>query len=108
LADAKALGLGVIVKEAVANGRLTNRNVSNEASPLKQFADDHGTSSDAVAIAAALSNSWVDVVLSGAVTVEQLTSNLRAIALAQTAGDWPEISEPPGEYWALRSTLVWQ
>ena len=108
LADAKALGLGVIVKEAVANGRLTDRNISNEASPLKQFADDHGTSSDAVAIAAALSNAWVDVVLSGAVTVEQLTSNLRAIVLGDTGGDWPEIAEPPNEYWARRSTLVWQ
>ena len=63
---------------------------------------------DAVAIAAALSNSWVDVVLSGAVTVEQLTSNLRAIGLAETAGDWPKIAEPPDEYWARRSTLVWQ
>jgi aryl-alcohol dehydrogenase-like predicted oxidoreductase len=108
LADAKALGLGVIVKEAVANGRLTDRTVSNETSPLKRYADAQGSSPDAVAIAAALSNAWVDVVLSGAVTVEQLTSNLRAIVLAETAGDWPEIAEPPDEYWARRSTLVWQ
>ena len=102
------IGLGVIVKEAVANGRLTDRNASNAASPVKRFADDHGTSRDAVAIAAALSNAWVDVVLSGAVTVEQLTSNLRAILLAETAGDWPKIAEPPDEYWAHRSALAWQ
>jgi aryl-alcohol dehydrogenase-like predicted oxidoreductase len=108
LADAKALGLGVIVKEAVANGRLTGRNVSDSASPLKRFADIHGSSPDAVAIAAALSNPWADVVLSGAVTVEQLTSNLRANVLAGTARDWPDIAEPPDEYWNRRSTLAWQ
>jgi aryl-alcohol dehydrogenase-like predicted oxidoreductase len=87
LADARAHGLGVIVKEAVANGRLTDRNTSEEASPLKRYADAHRPSSDVVAIAAALSNSWVDVVLSGAVTAEQLTSNLRAVDLAETTGD---------------------
>jgi aryl-alcohol dehydrogenase-like predicted oxidoreductase len=108
LADAKASGLGVIIKEAVANGRLTERNTSEEVSRLKQYADAHRTSPDVVAIAAALSNSWVDVVLSGAVTPEQLASNLRAVDLAQAAGDWPEIAEPPNEYWSRRSTLVWR
>jgi len=107
LADASSNGLGVIVKEAVANGRLTGRNASKEVSPLKRYADLHHTSPDVVAIAAVLSNSWVDVVLSGAATVEQLTSNLRAVDLAQTIGDMPEIAEPPREYWARRSTLAW-
>ena len=107
LADAKASGLGVIIKEAVANGRLTERDTSVEVSRLKQYADAHRTSPDVVAIAAALSNSWVDVVLSGAVTPEQLASNLRAVDLAQAAGDWPEIAESPNEYWSRRSTLAW-
>jgi aryl-alcohol dehydrogenase-like predicted oxidoreductase len=108
LAEAKALGLGVIVKEAVANGRLTDRNFSEDASPLRRYADAHRTPSDVVAIAAALSNPWVDVVLSGAVTVEQLASNFRAVDLAQTAGNWPAIAEPPDEYWARRRALAWQ
>ena len=107
LADARSLGLGVIIKEAVANGRLTERNTSDEVSPLTRYAHVHHTSSDVVAIAAALSNSWVDVVLSGAVTAEQLTSNLRAVDLAQNIGDVPEIAEPPHEYWARRSGLEW-
>jgi aryl-alcohol dehydrogenase-like predicted oxidoreductase len=107
LADAKASGLGVIIKEAVANGRLTERNTSVEVSRLKQYADAHRTSPDVVAIAAALSNSWVDVVLSGAVTPAQLASNLRAVDLARATGDWPEIAEPPNEYWSRRSTLAW-
>ena len=58
-------------------------------------------------MAAALSNPWVDVVLSGAVTVEQLASNLRAGDLAAIAGDWPDIAEPPHEYWARRRLLAW-
>jgi aryl-alcohol dehydrogenase-like predicted oxidoreductase len=108
LADAKACGLGVIIKEAVANGRLTDRNPSEEASRLKRYADAHHTSPDVVAIAAALSNAWVDVVLSGAVTVDQLAGNMRGVALAETAGDWPGIAETPHEYWTRRSALSWR
>ncbi|HEX7139078.1 MAG TPA: aldo/keto reductase [Vicinamibacterales bacterium] len=108
LADAKASGLGVIIKEAVANGRLTDRNTSEVASPLRTYAAAHGTSTDVVAIAAALSNSWVDVVLSGAVTAEQLASNLRGVDFAQATRDWPEIAQPPDEYWAHRAKLAWQ
>jgi len=108
LAEAKAQGLGVIVKEAVANGRLTDRNGSETISPLKVLADAHAVSSDAVAIAAALSNPWADVVLSGAVTVEQLTSNLRAVDFVAAAGNWPDIAEPPHTYWDRRRHLAWQ
>jgi aryl-alcohol dehydrogenase-like predicted oxidoreductase len=108
LADAKALGLGVIVKEALANGRLTDRNIEDNVLPLKTYADAHRTSPDVVALAAALSNSWVDVVLSGAVTVEQLTSNLQAAVFSERLGHWPEIAERSHEYWDRRRTLPWQ
>ena len=108
LAEAKACGLGVIVKEAVANGRLAGRNSSEATRRLERFADAHRTSSDVVAIAAALSNPWADVVLSGAVTLEQLASNLRAVDFAGTTGGWPAIAEPPDEYWARRRALAWQ
>ena len=65
LESAKAAALGVIVKEAVANGRLTAR-----AAPpmLAEAARELGTTPDAVAIAAVLDRPWVDVVLSGAAT----------------------------------------
>jgi aryl-alcohol dehydrogenase-like predicted oxidoreductase len=91
LAEAKARGWGVIVKEALANGRLT----------------DHGDGAR-VALAAALSQPWADVVLSGAVTVDQLGSNLSAVALSQEDGDWPDIAESPSEYWTRRSALPWR
>jgi aryl-alcohol dehydrogenase-like predicted oxidoreductase len=88
LADAKAAGWGVIVKEGLANGRLADR--------------------DALALAAALSQSWADVVLSGAVTREQLESNLKALDLIRGPADWPVIAESPADYWARRGTLAWQ
>lgn len=90
LAEAHAAGWGVIIKEALANGRLAAR--------------------DQVAIAAALANPWVDVVLSGAVTPEQILSNTRALDVRLTEGDLAELhklAEPPGQYWSERSQLPW-
>ena len=108
LAEAKARGWLVIVKEALANGRLTDRAEGEHVNLLRTFADAHATSIDAVALGAALSNSWADVVLSGAVTIEQLESNLTALALAQNLTEWPDIAESPHDYWARRSALPWQ
>src|SRR4051794_7667954 len=68
---AHAAGVGVIVKEAVANGRLTARGGVAE---LDVVAGAAGSSPDAVALAAALARPWADVVLSGAATVAELES----------------------------------
>jgi aryl-alcohol dehydrogenase-like predicted oxidoreductase len=108
LAEAKAGGWGVIVKEALANGRLTDRADGEHLAALRNEALARRTSIDAVALAAALSRPWADVVLSGAVTAEQLESNLQAVALAQDAARWPDIAESPADYWARRSALPWQ
>jgi aryl-alcohol dehydrogenase-like predicted oxidoreductase len=119
LADAKARGWGVIIKEALANGRLTDRNHASEVVPLTRQAEALGTTTDALALAAALSQPWSDVVLSGAVTVDQLHSNLAAVELiphvvvpgaprAPVAdAAWPAMSEAPTTYWARRSALAW-
>jgi aryl-alcohol dehydrogenase-like predicted oxidoreductase len=108
LAEAKARGWGVIVKEALANGRLTDRANGEHADVLRARADARGATIDALALAAALSQPWADVVLSGAVTEAQLESNLNAVGLAGQLADWPEIAESPTEYWARRSALAWQ
>ena len=63
LAEARKGGWGVIVKEALANGRLTDRHWTGEITPLKIRARAHGTTTDAVALAAALAQPWADVVL---------------------------------------------
>ena len=72
-------GWGVIVKEGSPTAGLpTSRRRTSDA--LEKEAAAQGTTIDALALAAALSQPWADVVLSGAVTREQLDSNLKSIA----------------------------
>jgi aryl-alcohol dehydrogenase-like predicted oxidoreductase len=67
LADAHRAGWGVIVKEALANGRLTPRerdpSLRERRRPLDRLGEAHGVGPDAVALAAAISQPWADVVL---------------------------------------------
>jgi aryl-alcohol dehydrogenase-like predicted oxidoreductase len=102
-------GLGVIVKEALANGRLT---VHGTEPALLAYARDRGLSPDAVAIAAAISQPWSDIVLSGAVSPAMLASNLQARRLitagAPPAQDLPQLRVASDVYWSQRSQLQWQ
>lgn len=115
LERAHAAGLGVVVKEALANGRLTDRNddpgFADRRARLERLARDRGATLDALALAAVLARPWVDVVLSGAATVGQLRSNLAAAAaLAWTASDdaaVADLAEPPERYWSTRAGLPW-
>ena len=110
LAEASAAGWGVIVKEAVANGRLTPHGHGPAAAVLERVAARHGVGVDAVALAAVLANPWADVVLSGAVTPAQLEANLAAVGVELTPGDLEELAtlaEPPERYWEERSALSW-
>jgi aryl-alcohol dehydrogenase-like predicted oxidoreductase len=107
LAEAKALGWGVIIKEALANGRLTSR-ASSVPDSLRHFAAGHQTTADVVAIAAAMSQPWADVVLSGAVTTQQLLSNVSALNLVGRIINLPSVAQTPAEYWTRRVTLSWQ
>ena len=108
LTAASAAGWGVIVKEALANGRLTDRAEGEHLPGLKTEAVARGTTVDALALAAAVSQPWADVVLSGAVTAEQLTSNLKSIGLAREGVDWLALAKPAADYWGHRSALAWQ
>lgn len=108
LGAAHDAGWGVIVKEAVANGRLARAGATPAA--LDRVAARHATSADAVAIAAALANPWADVVLSGAATTDQLLSNVGALDVRLTEDDRAELDalrEPPERYWSERSALAW-
>jgi aryl-alcohol dehydrogenase-like predicted oxidoreductase len=101
-------GVGVIVKEALANGRLT----SHGAEPaLLACAKERGVAPDAVAVAAALAQPWSDIVLSGAVSPEMLSSNLRGVELVDDAdpvGALSQVRLDPHEYWQRRSELPWR
>ena len=100
-------GLGVIVKEALANGRLATRGAHPA---LVAAADRLGASRDAVALAAVLAQPFVDVVLSGAATTGALWSNLAAAGLeldAATLAELDVLEEDSAGYWAARGEMAW-
>jgi aryl-alcohol dehydrogenase-like predicted oxidoreductase len=105
LAEAHDAGMGTIIKESVANGRLTDRDRAVTA-PLRDAFPNH--SPDTIAVAAILAQPWVDAVLSGAATADQLTSNLAALDVPkERLGNLPAMAENPHEYWKTRSGLKW-
>jgi aryl-alcohol dehydrogenase-like predicted oxidoreductase len=114
LQEAHESGMGVIVKEALANGRLTPRNQSpafqTQMALLNQLAQHHNCTVDALALAAVLAQPWADVVLSGAANIEHLQSNVLAVNVdwdGDTAVALQALTEPPQTYWQTRSQLAW-
>jgi len=111
---ASEAGYGIIVKEGLANGRLTTRNnltqdqeILNELLTLSQQLN---CKLDQLALAYLISQPWVDVVLSGAATPEQLDSNIRALDV-HLSDDYintlKHISQSPDDYWNTRKSLSW-
>jgi aryl-alcohol dehydrogenase-like predicted oxidoreductase len=114
LEEAHAAGMGIIIKEALANGRLTDRNddqsFANRRAILQREATRLSTSLDGLALSSALAQPWADVVLSGAVTVDQLHSNLAALGVAwdeEAGSSLAALAESPETYWKTRSELAW-
>ncbi len=114
LAEAHAAGMGVVVKEALANGRLTERNEDPAFAPkleaLRAEAERLGTTVDALALAAVLARPWADVVLSGAAVPGHLRSNLRALETTwedETEERLAHLAEEPERYWETRAELPW-
>lgn len=107
LASAHAAGLGVIVKEALANGRLTDR---GDQPAVVDTARSVGSTPDAIALAVVLSQPWADVVLSGAATVKEIRSNLDALMLdmpAQLIEGLCALRQDTTTYWKRRAALPW-
>jgi aryl-alcohol dehydrogenase-like predicted oxidoreductase len=110
LAEAKAAGWTVIVKEALANGRLA---VPGPATARL------GPRPDVTALTVALAQPWADVVLLGAATVPQLHSNLAALdtaaidtAVLDTASppyadQFATLALDPQAYWSERADMAW-
>ena len=114
LAQASASGLLVIIKETLANGRLTERNdapaFAEKLSLLRREAERLGTTVDAVALAAVLAQPWVGVALSGAAAVDHVSSNIGALSVAwddEAARQLTALAEPAEQYWQTRSNLTW-
>jgi aryl-alcohol dehydrogenase-like predicted oxidoreductase len=107
LRDAHAAGMKVVVKEALANGRLTesgkrdagsgkrntgsgqretgsgNREEADVLFPslarIREIAVSRGTTIEMLALAAALARPWAGVVLTGAATVDQIRASVAAL-----------------------------
>lgn len=114
LAEARAAGLSVIVKEAVANGRLLQPGRA-EADAVRQAAERLGVQVDALCLAAVMRQGFSPMVLSGAATVEQVESNARALAILQSGrlddatlgGLMRACRMDAARYWAERGQLRW-
>jgi aryl-alcohol dehydrogenase-like predicted oxidoreductase len=107
LERAHAKGLGVIVKEALANGRLT---ATGGERRLVEVASGYGVAPDVIALALVLDQPWADVVLSGAVTSDQLRSNLTALDVVvddKLRSLLRDMAEPAEQYWSERARLAW-
>jgi aryl-alcohol dehydrogenase-like predicted oxidoreductase len=108
LARAHAAGLTVLVKEALANGRLTS---GGDQPALLEAAAQRGLAADTLALSAALAQPWADIVLSGAVTPNTLHSNMAAnprhwdLGLARELA--PRFARPPALYWDERAKRRW-
>ncbi|MGI5228249.1 aldo/keto reductase [Actinoallomurus sp. CA-142502] len=106
LAEAHAAGAHVIVKEGLANGRLA----AEPPETVRRVAAGRGLTADAVALAAILTEPWADTVLSGAVSVEQIRTNLGAESVPLSPGELRDLSAlamPPDAYWQARAALPW-
>jgi aryl-alcohol dehydrogenase-like predicted oxidoreductase len=114
--DAKWL---VVVKEVLANGRLTNRAAGAEAGSVDgvvpdaaaaaaaALAAEDGQRLDGFAIGAAVAHPWADIVLTGAVTRKQLKQNLDARAPSIDDERLAALAGSAEEYWAARAARPW-
>jgi aryl-alcohol dehydrogenase-like predicted oxidoreductase len=77
---------------------------------IREVAEDRRTTVEMLALAAALSRPWADVVLTGAATVGQIQSNVAALELPYDSvleDQLRSASVGSAEYWRSRSTFRW-
>lgn len=110
LLDAHKAGMDIIIKEGMANGRV----LKNER--FLEISQRSGYSPDTLGLAAILAQSFQPRVLSGAVTPEQLSSNIQALQLAEKLKkEESKLLESiitickidSVSYWKDRAALIW-
>ena len=101
--------MDIIIKEGLANGRALRHPVIGE------YSKKMGCEPDQLSLACILAQPFCPRVLSGAVTPEQLASNLKAQSIAQQLRDDPALLQEimsatcmdSETYWSDRSALAW-
>uniref|UniRef100_A0A7S2UGN2 NADP-dependent oxidoreductase domain-containing protein n=1 Tax=Attheya septentrionalis TaxID=420275 RepID=A0A7S2UGN2_9STRA len=107
LNEASESGMDIIIKEGLANGRALRH------PKLREWAQKLDCEVDQIALACILAQPFKARVLSGAITPEQLSSNLEAMEIVETIKDTDlkQIMDScimsSEEYWNERSALVW-
>lgn len=117
LCAAQTACVSVIIKEAMANGRLTPRNedpaFKEKLQLLCDTARQYNSTPDALALACVLKQPFHPMVLSGAATAEQLRQNYAALKLAEQLPDevvqqlQEVLKQPANLYWEERARLSW-
>ena len=116
LQDAHDAGMKVVVKESLANGRLTqaNRDKGDVLYPavarIREVAESWGATVETLALAGALARPWANIVLSGAATVDQIRLTVGALDFvygAELDEQLRSVAVDSSEYWRARSTFRW-
>lgn len=111
LRRAADLGLGVIIKEGVANGRLTSRGTEKHLiSTLQKTAAKQEVTEDAIALGFILHQPFAHVVLSGAANPGHLHSNLKGLQVVLSKSELSQLKQlatSPESYWKERGGMQW-
>lgn len=108
-------GKTVIIKEALANGRIFPNdsfpNYKTAHNILAQLSKKYNVGMDAIALRFTIDHLKPELVLSGASNIIHLTSNLKSLNFELTNEDLQKLkslSVDASSYWTERSKLAWQ
>ena len=111
LIEASESKINIIAKEVFANGRLSAANKEfhqKEILILKNLALDLNLSLEELSLIWAYQQKYINIVLTGAATVEQLQSNIDAISKKDlTLPNLLELGTSKESYWQSRKSLKW-
>ena len=111
LIEASESKINIIAKEIFANGRLSAANKEfhqKEILILRNLALDLNLSLEELSLIWAYQQKYINIVLTGAATVEQLQSNIDAISKRDlTLPNLLELGTSKESYWQSRKSLKW-
>jgi len=110
LQEVKKAGKFIIIKEALANGRVFSKENETLYAKLKKLSIQYNVGMDAIALRFCLDTVQPDVVLSGASNTSQLNENLKALDVTLTTKDIESLKEEKitaDLYWEERKQLEW-